>query len=450
MSFDPGVISDIGGSGPDVAGSIAKGYQLKDLATDGQFNQLKLNAAKADQLDQKTIRDILSKSDLSTEKGLAEASERLTRAGQPQQAMELQKYGQSITNGQLDQQVKQLQVHEASQAAVVSVIDPIVQKADAMRQAGQSDAMIQAYLQAQTPLAMQQLQQAGLPQQAMQGILKQLQSGPVTYDRLKSFEQSSKAGQDAIRQRLQDLNISSEIDTRTKQQSNIDSEISARDQKSRDQKDGGSLSPEGQNLVDQLSLKDQSFMTRLSAQGIRARNKTINDWASQGVTVDDVLSGRISYKGDTAAGVSLGKQDATLAKVENALNRSGGVGDQAISAADAVDFGKVRALNGVSSWFGRQVSDPKLAAYIVKMQALTSEYAQVITRGSASTEGARDEAQKKIDSLQSPEAVRAMVAAIKQETATNRAAIRDERAKVGKPQTDTSSATGGWSISPVQ
>ena len=449
MAFDPSIISDIGGSGPDIPGSIAKGFQLKDLMDGEQLDRLRVNSQKRQVADQDTIREVLSGSDLSTEKGLAEASEKLTRKGQWQQALDLRKYGESVASGELEKRIKEVQFHAGVQDYMTDQIGSIVNSITPFANARKPDGTPkydQATLNAMTVAAVAKgtadiqhddTLDPKTKQAMMSGIQRFMQAGQPTFDGISQAFAASKQGQQQLRDHLQQLNIGSQIETRTKQQANIDSEISARDQKTKDQREGSSLSPEGQRLQDELSLKDLTFMTRMSAAGIKSRTKTINDWAAQGVTAEDVQSGRISYKADTAEGVSLGKQDATLAKVENALSRKGGVGDQAIQAADSVDFGKVRALNGVSSWFGRNVSDPKLAAYVLKMQALTSEYAQVITRGGASTEGARQEAQAKIDSLQSPEAVRALVVAIKQETRTNRDALRDERAKVGKKQTAT-------------
>lgn len=407
-SFDPSVISDIGSSGPDISGSIAKGFQLKDLINDEQMGQLKLSSAKQSAADESTAKGILKTSDIRTEKGIAEASEKLTRAGQPDKAMELRKYGQQAASGELDNQIKQLEVAEKSQGAIVGIIDPIVSKADEMRRSGSSDAMIQAFIQAQTPLAMQQIQQANLPPQAMKQIMGQLGQGPLSYDKLKSFETSSKSGLDRIKSRQEELKFGlAEKAQATKDASESEKERHDRTTEAtaetRAKASAAGFTPEVGNLLGALTERGVSLPAGMRSkaqqvatlEGLMARNpgKSPNEIA------DMVKSGQISMGVSKTEGSVLGRREAAILPVEKSITKPGGFLDQAQKAVDEVDFPKLKAAGGFESWSKDQLSDPKLTAYKAAVAELRAEYSIVLSKGGQVTDAARHEAAKVIPDL---------------------------------------------------
>lgn len=406
--FNPGVLSDIGDSGPNIPGAIAKGFQLKDLINQEQLGQLKLAGAKQSADDEKSARSIFKGADISSEKGIAEASEKLTRAGQPDKAMELRKYGQQAASGELDNQIKQLEVAGKSMDSLVSVVDPIVAKADELRRAGRSDAEIQAYIQAQTPLAMMSLQQAGLPPQAMQKINALMQQGPITYDKLKSIDSGNKQGQQMIKARLDELRVNTDVkkaDTSAageaeKERHDRATEATA-DKRVAAQGEGftpeigdllGALTERGVSLPAGMRSKAQQVAT---LKGLQDRNpgKTPDQIA------DMVKSGQISMGVSKTEGSVLGRREAAILPVEKSITKPGGFLDQAEKAVNEVDFPKLKKAGAFEAWGKDQLSDPALTAYKAAVAELRAEYSIVLSKGGQVTDAARHEAAKVIPDL---------------------------------------------------
>lgn len=401
MSFDPNVIGDIGSSGPDIAGSIGKGFQLKDLINNEQLSALKLAGAKQSSTDEQTARQIFKTSDISSEKGIAEASEKLTRAGQPDKAMQLRKYGQQVASGELDNQIKQLEIADKGQGAVVSILDPIVAKADELRRGGASDAMVQAYITAQTPLAMQQIQGAGLPPQSVQNIMKVLQGGPINYDKLKSFETQSKQGQAAIKARLDELRVNTAAKSESeKERHDLASEATA---EKRVAAQGEGFTPEIGDLLGALTEKGISLPAgmRSKAQQVSTLKGLMdrNPGKSPDEIADMVKSGQISMGVSKTEGSVLGRREAAILPVEKSITKPGGFLDQAEKAVNEVDFSKLKAAGAFESWSKEQLSDPSLTAYKAAVAELRAEYSIVLSKGGQVTDAARHEAAKVIPDL---------------------------------------------------
>ena len=86
MALDASALQDI--QGPDVAGAVSKGFQLKDMINENDLSKLKLQDLKQESDDKQTIRKLSKSWDLKTDAGVAKASEDLTRMGRPEAAMD--------------------------------------------------------------------------------------------------------------------------------------------------------------------------------------------------------------------------------------------------------------------------------------------------------------------------------------------------------------------------
>lgn len=161
------------------------------------------------------------------------------------------------------------------------------------------------------------------------------------------------------------------------------------------------------------------------------RKQIMQYLAAQGVTPQDIISGRAQTKVTYAEARSLATQKAQLERTETALTEPNGVGDQAEAAAAKVDSSKFKQFNRLSQLMAANVSDPDLAAYRVKMIALRDEYATVINKGGAPTEGSRQQATEAMDAFQ-PNAVPAIVKAIKETANANKEALDKNIADLGK------------------
>lgn len=401
MAFDPSVISDIGASGPDFAGSTAKAFQLKDLINEEQLSSLKLAGAKQSASEQNAAKDIFKSSDISTEKGIAEASEKLTRAGQPDKAMELRKYGQQAASGELDNQIKQLEIADKSMGSLVSVVDPIVAKADELRRSGQPDAMIQAYIQAQTPLAIMQLEQSGLPPQAMQKIHALMQQGPITYDKLKSIDSGNKQGQQMIKSRLDELRVntaSKAQDEHTRHDERME-ELTAQRQGTGDSAQNDKVSAVRAAMADSgVSFPSGMRSEKAQRDTIAGQIKAHPDDSPQQIA-QRVKNAQIAMGGAKTEENVLARREAAILPVEKSITKPGGFLDQAEKAVNEVDFPKLKAAGGFESWTKEQESDPSLTAYKAAVAELRAEYSIVLSKGGQVTDAARHEAAKVIPDL---------------------------------------------------
>lgn len=183
---------------------------------------------------------------------------------------------------------------------------------------------------------------------------------------------------------------------------------------------------------DSIKLKAELFMkdpsnTRFSPP---ERQQIMAYLAKMHVTADDIIQGRASTKVAYAEARSLGNQQAQLERVENALTEPGGVGDQAVQAAQAIDGSKFKQYNRISQILGSQVSDPALARYKLKLLALRDEFAVVINKGAAPTDASRAQAIEVMDQY-APSAVPALVQSIKESAGANRMALQTAIGELG-------------------
>src|SRR5208337_4372553 len=107
------VLQDI--QGPDVTGSMAKGFALKDLVTNTQLNTLRASVEKTDMDRKERARAILSEGGDSTDEEVANKQERLRKAGLGPEAMDYRMHAQSVRSGDFELQTQKIQAFHAQQ-----------------------------------------------------------------------------------------------------------------------------------------------------------------------------------------------------------------------------------------------------------------------------------------------------------------------------------------------
>ena len=204
------------------------------------------------------------------------------------------------------------------------------------------------------------------------------------------------------------------------------------------------LTPEAKDLLDDLALRDPSFMSRMGVKNLTERNRIVSDWAAKGYTADDVISKRLGTKEQTKEVQVLANQAASLARVEKAITDKGGIGDQVEAAAKKLDASKLKQFNKVSQLLQSETSDPDLSAYKVKLIALRDEFATVINKGGQPTEGSRRQATEIMDQY-APTAIPSIVKAVKDVVKSNQKAANDALADAKK-----SSGAPGTKENPIK
>src|SRR5262249_16274680 len=147
----------------------------------------------------------------------------------------------------------------------------------------------------------------------------------------------------------------------------------------------------------QMFVRDPTALSRMTA----VQRKQVLDYLSQsGISVDDVMNQRAQAKLSYAEAQTLGRQKANLDRVEHALTDPGAIADEAMQAAQKLKPSDIRLVNSINQLFQRQFSSGPLADYRLKMLALRDEFATVINRGGAPTEGSRQQATEEMDKFQ--------------------------------------------------
>lgn len=406
MSFDPSVISDIGSSGPDITGSIAKGFQLKDMVDTQQLNQLKLGQAKATFADDQKAKSILSSSKLNTPEGLAEAQEKLTRAGQPDKAMELRKYAQKIESGELDNERQKVELHTAAQDIIAGSVDKIWTQAKAMKdqktpdgRPKYTDASIDAWIQGQLPLTVSSIQSdSGLPdpvkKTALGGINQFLaqSQGKVTFDMLTQVEQSSKQGHERLKAMRDDLvaqtgarkaDVADRGEVERERHDVAMEGLGARKTTDAEKKTAtGSFEGKAGELLGALAERGISLPTGLRSK--EQMSRTLNSLIERNpqLTVDQIADKVRTGSIDLAAVKKETQVAATqVGKVSLAANELVTFGDQVLEASKGLPRGTTLTGNALLQMGENQISDPKLLRLRVKLQALNNAYDQLAARG---------------------------------------------------------------------
>jgi hypothetical protein len=169
MAFDPSVIREIGESGPDVTGSIAKGLTLADLYDQTAIRRGAMREKAQEQKDMEFAKGVLSKADLTNPEAQNRALAEITKRS-PQLGMRLMKDFQSAAAGKAENDRAQLELYQAKNEIIGTSLVELKTKHD----------QIAAQYQQQFPKA--------TPQEIERVVHDQMQN-----DVLSRIEQISKA-----------------------------------------------------------------------------------------------------------------------------------------------------------------------------------------------------------------------------------------------------------------
>lgn len=203
-SFDPSIISQIPDMAPNPIEAKAKAYTLKDLINQEQLGKMTLNREKAEQADLGKIKDVLSKSDISTFEGQTKATEAAMKIN-PKLAKDLQSSFSSMQSAKYQKETQDLQMAEMQQNYIAGSLDSVLAEADQVRKNGGTDAMVNATIMRGVTQQLENLKQQTLPNGKpvlTPQVMQALGQGPITYDKIKSLEMQSNKGQELIKQRL--------------------------------------------------------------------------------------------------------------------------------------------------------------------------------------------------------------------------------------------------------
>lgn len=396
MDFDPSIISAIPGLGPNPIAAKEKALTIGDMANRQQLNQLRLNQEQRGEQESQKFDAMLKNEDLSTPQGLARAVSRGNKIS-PRLSMDLMKFGQSYQSGKYANQISQLELASKQGEQIWSNFQPILDQANAMKQGGASDLDIRAFIAGQMPGAIQTVRsyqgEDGKPI-FPDNALRELTSGPMTLERLQMLSDRTETGRKQHQMLLAQLKENTaerkEDETERHNRAN-ESTAGQRLNVSKGSGDFGgqvgqvlaAMSDIGVSLPTGLRAKQQMLGT---IQGLIERHpdEDANQIAAR------LRSAQLRMQTDKTEATVVARREGAGAAAITALNRKGGLYDQALETGKKVDFGKNKVENAWELYKqGKVIADPNLSEYINTLADTRAEFASVLARSGQVTDSVR-------------------------------------------------------------
>jgi hypothetical protein len=429
MAIDTDALASIGGNlSFDPAGAQAKALSIKDMMDREQLSKLQVTQAKQDAATNTKVQELLKGEgvDYSNPEGVMRTAEKINKIS-PRAAMEFQTQAQKYSSGKVQNQVDQYELLDHQQGVIVSTIDPIVAQAREMKNKGADDMTVNAFIQQQLPGAIQNLQNTKLPngQSALSpDVIKQInestQKGPMTLGMLEGFEQKSKAGQQAIRGRLEQLKAdTSAAGEREKERHNQATEDLAADKEAHRQREGeqGVISDQATDLaVDRIlnGEKAQDVLANFGRgkQGGNNISKVQNRLAAvakdRGIDAAEIAARNIELKGLVKEEQTESAIAGKIVYAEKEINK---IGPQVLELSQKVPRGQFVPWNKLQNYSKEQLSDPNLKQLKAYLTTLSNSYDVLGGRGGTDVEK-RAHNRELLNAADSPEALKAAVDAI--------------------------------------
>ena len=162
MSISAESISSIGTSGPDIVGSIGRGYTLADTINREQLNKMTVQSQQEEQADLAKLKTIGQKYDLSKPEDRHAFAAEATKIS-PKLGMDVLKTTQEADRRSSELSADQMRVYEAKHEAMTSALIPMYQQIDTLTKQGVPPQMIEAQLLPVFKQTLDTLQKQTLP-----------------------------------------------------------------------------------------------------------------------------------------------------------------------------------------------------------------------------------------------------------------------------------------------
>jgi len=438
MPISPESISSIGTSGPDIVGSIGRGYTLADTINREQLNKMTLQSQQEEQTDLAKLRTLGQKYDLSKPEDRHAFAAEATKIS-PKLGMDVLKTTQEADRRSSELSADQMRVYEAKHEAMTSALIPMYQQIDTLTKQGVPPQMIEAQLLPVFKQTLDTLQKQTLPngekllnQQDIQQISTMLsgQPGALLQGINAAMASSRTAAQFFERQRKANLeerkvNVQEESAKTRAEQGAERLDIARGRAKTGDTQ----LTPEQTDLAAALTeagvqLPPYFRGKQLSAnlEGLLRRHPGM----SPDQIAANVKEGKIEMAAETAGRRAVGSQ---VGKVEVGLNEVNEFAPLALAASQAVPRGTFVPFNRLSQVADTSISDPNLKKLKAYLTSLSNAYDVVAARGGTDV-AKRQEAHRMLDSADSPETLAEAIRVMQTEA---QAAIRAGEKALRRP-----------------
>jgi len=406
--FDPSVLSEIGGYGPNPVKAQSDAYTLAGQQQNVQMGGIELQEAKQKQSDEAKVRELLKGAKLDTFEDQTRVAQAITKIN-PKMGMDFMARVQQNRSEQQKYTLDQLEEAAKTADQLGGALSNVAQQLDAeARKPGANPAMLDAKTKQLVIPAALQLRQTN-PALAPH-IDKALQDPQtLTYQGFTNLVGQSKQHREQLQQLIQRRREEEQ------ERHNREMERLAVTKETHKESEGGTPLSEGaQKLKDELAARDKSFMSRMGGKSIAEQNRIIEDWYRSGKKAEDIIGARQETAGTAAEVQSLYKQKAGLARTEKSIVSPGGFLEQAEKAVQEVDPNAVKSLGKLNQWRLDQITDPALQNYHTRITELRAEYAIVLSKGGQVTDAARTEAERVVPDYMTPASFARVKEAIQQ------------------------------------
>lgn len=391
MAINPSSIASIGQNIPSATESTAKAYSLADIIDRRQLSQMELRQARQNEERQSQVQSVLKDADLSTFDGQQKAAAAITKID-PKMGMEFLRETQQAQKGKNELTQQQYEILSAQNdiqgkaaAGVLSDYDNLIAKGVPEDQAA---AMVTPKWQ-QTVTELSRAKLADGSPVLSKDQLAHIQQYPgFNPGELRQFAQASKEARDqldtAFRQRADTRRADLEerrVDVAERKEAAA--EKTAKDKAS--EKEKGLFTDEALDLISDRALAgDKTALQNIGrgTQGSKNLAAVVNAVArkakAQGLDASAIIRNIQETAAEGRTRLELGAREGRIApRVQEAQDFA----RIALKASASVPRGTYRAINKLLQAGGKQVSDPKLAAFRAANISLINAYAGAVGGG---------------------------------------------------------------------
>lgn len=408
--LDASVISQIPDSF-DYSGSVAKGYALKDMIDRNQLNQLQISREKTAATDEANLKNLMTKGDITTPKGRSELASSLQKGGYGKQSMEVLRFTSEQAQAERQEMLDKLTLAQQQQDAVVSTIDPIIQKLDTLKATGKytaKDLDDEAAREVRSAVPNFVSQRPELGQFAMQ-FMQNPQN--LTYAGLKGVEGQTKTGQAMIRQRLDALSEARQAAFQKGELALREREVQVKERAANDF--GGKPGELMAALAERGVSLPAGFRSKAQQKAMLDGLVTRHPEMSADELADKIKGGQIQFGAEkketqTAAAMAGRIEVASNELIENV--------PYAMELSSKVPRGRFVPWNRLKQTAEANISDPDLKALKAVLTTISNNYDVVSSRGGTDV-AKREHSRELFNAADSPEALTAALNVIQREAA---------------------------------
>jgi hypothetical protein len=431
--LDTATLANIGQGGADIGGSMAKAYQLKDLIDTTQLRQMDIKRQQQEAAEAGQIKTLAGQFDLSSPDGQNQFVAQVSKIN-PRQGMQFQREFQDTQHGQNALVEDQYKLLDHQHQLVENMVAPLAQAAMQMKAAGRSPQEIDAALLPQVMQTIEAGKKATLPNgkpamgdEDLKMASQMVQAGNLG-DTLPALLQRTKSGREQIQQYFQQQNIQSEIANREKGRALEERKVrvlesgETRKTAAAAATKAGGLSDDSKDLIAGQILagkKPSDVMGSIGrgAQGAKdvrdIQNRVAAMAKDQGVSPQALVAAQQELTSMNRAISEAGRREGAIA---SSVREAKKFGEAALAANSSVDRGSFMPWNKLTQMGEKGLSDPKLAAFYARTTSFLNAYVKATSGGGASDAASREHARAMLSTAQSPEAYKAVVEALLNET----------------------------------